>query len=306
MKIKYLIFLSTLLFFPISLFAQHRVAGNYEKTIRVDGLNRHYTLHLPFGYSFLRKKKLPLLIVLHGGGGNINQAIRATKFNSISNKEKFIVVYPQGYNRFWSDARGSTKASKAGIDDVKFIREMIHKLQSQYKIDERRIYVLGASNGGFMAQTLAVKLPNIFAAIASIIATLPKNLDGQLSRASPLSILYILGTKDPLVPFAGGNVNSPSGGEILSAEESVYQWTSTLHCKLNPQIEELPDTARDQTTVTLFQYQDCTSDHEVYFYRVNNGGHQYPGSKKIPFVGPKSDDINASEVAWTFFKRHSR
>lgn len=286
-------------------YAQHEKGGNYSDTIIIDNLKRTYYLHLPIGYSFIKTKALPLVIVLHGAGGRGKSISFESKFNTKANKEKFIVVYPNGYEKSWNDARKGSKSSLAGINDIKFISELIKKLESDYNIDSRRIYIAGVSNGGFMAQTLACKMPEKFAAIASVIASFPKKLAPECQAENQASIMYILGTADPFIPYTGGTVNSKAGGEILSAEGSINFWADINNCNTNVEIIELPDLSPDDVTVTKIIYKKCSDLKEVVLYKLNNGGHQYPQGFTLPTAGNKCNDINATDEIWNFFKKHS-
>jgi poly(3-hydroxybutyrate) depolymerase len=52
--------------------------------------------------------------------------------------------------------------------------------------------------------------------------------------------------------------------------------------------------------VTLYQYNGYTMDSEIQYYKIIGGGHSVPG------VEPGANmDINAYEVIWSFFSRHS-
>ena len=285
-------------------YAQHDKGGNYTDTIIIDKLQRTFFLHLPLGYSFIKKHSLPLVIFLHGGGGKGTSSAFESKFNLKANKEKFIVVYPNGYKKSWNDVRKGSKASLEEINDIKYISELLKKLKSDYKIDSRRIYLAGVSNGGFMAQTLACKLPNTFAATASVIASFPKKLLNDCNLNNSGGILYILGTKDPFVPFNGGIIKTKAGGEVFSANESINIWAEYNNCEKNFYTDKLPDLTEDKITVMKIYFKNCSAETEVILYKLINGGHQYPQGITIPTVGNKCTDINATDVIWNFFKRH--
>lgn len=81
-------------------------ARNYNDSIVLKGTERTYRVHLP--PSLKRVDKPPLLIVPHGGGGSGKQMERMTlgKFNTLADREGFIVVYPDALGRHWKDGRG--------------------------------------------------------------------------------------------------------------------------------------------------------------------------------------------------------
>jgi len=308
-KMKNFNFLVLFLFVPFIFSCQDfpDYAGNFNRTITVDELERNYIIHLPLGYHQNTDNLYPLVLVLHGGGGNDSKIMRETDFNKVANDENFIVVYPDGLNNSWADARNASESSIQNIDDVNFIRTLIDTISSNYNIDQARIYVTGISNGGFMTQTLLCALPDVFAAGASVVATLPQNLKDSVPQ-SKISVMFIVGDSDPLVPFEGGEMIKPSsGGFILSAFESVMLWAKQNSCDTIPIEADMPDLYDDETTVTLFDYEN--GNKSVQMYVVNNGGHGWPGgSQYLPksVIGIRTKDIDATEVIWQFFKDNSK
>ncbi|MBN2891737.1 MAG: prolyl oligopeptidase family serine peptidase [Bacteroidales bacterium] len=305
MKKALLLIIGTFVLFSCQKYPEY--AGNFNKKIKIDGLQREYILHLPFGYSQNKEQKIPLLIALHGGGGNPRNMMNESDFNKISNKENFIVVYPAAYDNFWADARDASKSSLNNIDDVNFIKALVDTLSIHYNIDKNMIYVTGISNGGFMTQTLLCALPDLFAGGASVIATLPENFRDSVPLNSVSSML-IVGTDDPLVPYEGGEmINPTSGGFIISAEETAKIWAKSNSCDTIPVKTDLPDIEDDETTITLYEYKN--GQKPVQLYVVNGGGHAWPGgSQYLPksVIGKRSKDINASEIIWEFFKNNPK
>ena len=128
-----------------------------------DNYLRTWLTYLPKNYS--EAKTYPLIIALHGGGGTAKQLLSSTKkrFNTLADKEGFIVVYPQGVKKSWNDNNKRDQngfARKKNINDVGFISEMIATLKSNYSINDSAIFACGISNGGLMSQTLAMELPH--------------------------------------------------------------------------------------------------------------------------------------------------
>lgn len=283
------------------------ISGNFNRKIKIDNYKRSYKLHLPKDFNKNKDNLFPLVVVLHGGGGNSRQIKKETDFNEMSDKENFIVVYPEALNRKWADGRETTESSVEGIDDVNFIKTLIDTLENHYNIDENRIYVTGISNGGFMTITLLCALPDVFAAGASVTAMLPVKLEDSVP-SNKNSLLMIAGDEDPLVPFEGGQMQKPSsGGLILSAFETCKLWAVNNSCDTTPTIEQLPDLKDDGTTVSLYTYPNGTKS--VQMYVVNNGGHTWPGgSQYLPkkVIGKLSKDIDATECIWEFFKNNEK
>ena len=143
-----------------------------KQSIKYDGRTRTYLLHIPPQYD--DSKSLPLIIVLHGGGGNSENMMKKTGFNNLSDENGFIVVYPDGIGRFknrlltWNAGHCCGYALDNNVDDVGFIRTLIEKLQENFNIDLKRIYLTGHSNGGMMTYRLGAELSDILAAVAPV------------------------------------------------------------------------------------------------------------------------------------------
>jgi polyhydroxybutyrate depolymerase len=283
---------------------------DYSSSISSGGLQRTYTVHV--GTSYDRNRPTPLLIVLHGGGGNGQGMIKLTNFNPIADSENFIVVYPDGFEKHWNDGRAVQRysAQAQNVDDVSFLSALINHLSSQYNIDPKRVYATGISNGAFMSNRLGCELSQKIAAIAPVAGNMPVNIASICAPARPISVLIINGTDDPLVPWAGGfaHLGSIKLGEILSVENTVKFWVDNDKCHSSPLVAQLPDKdPSDGTTVRTETYEGCADSTEIILYAVKGGGHTWPGGPQyLPrlIIGRTSRDFNASEVIWQFFSEH--
>ena len=130
--------------------------GNSQGSIIVDGHERTYELHVPPGYK--GEQAVPLVVALHGRGGTGHGTVGLTHFDDVADAHGFLIAYPDGLNASWADGRGATPSDTDGIDDIKFLSELIRKLARDYKIDSLRVFVTGYSNGGFMSQRVACEL----------------------------------------------------------------------------------------------------------------------------------------------------
>jgi polyhydroxybutyrate depolymerase len=215
-------------------------SGSYQ-TLRHDGVDRHYLIHTP-AESALRAGGVPLVLVLHGGGGNADNAERMTGFTAKAQREGFIVVYPEGSGRFgqklltWNAGHCCGYAMERKVDDVGFIRSLIKQLLEQYPIDPARVYVTGMSNGGMMTHRVGRELASQVAAIAPVVAT----VFGDESKAGqPVSALMFNGMLDESVPYLGGT----PGGRFNDAwdgtpakpalDQGVY-WAGANGCAKEP------------------------------------------------------------------------
>jgi len=178
----------------------------------------HMTEHSNMGRTFLMYKpssvptgkKIPLLIVLHGGLGNANYISRKLGMNPVAEKHGFMVVYLNGTGgrrfmkkmRTWNAGGGCCgPASKMGVDDLGYLQKFINNMITKYPVDANRIYMAGHSNGAMMAYRFVCENPGVVAAFVSVSGTL---MTGSKYRMSGLQVLDIHGENDKNVPVAGG------------------------------------------------------------------------------------------------------
>lgn len=279
-------------------------SGDIEGKITVDGIQREYILHLPKNYG---SETLPLVMVFHGGGGNAEQIMDHVKFSKTADKNNFIVVYPNAVDKNWNDGRVGEKLPE-DRDDVKFINALLDTLIAAYKINTKRIFSTGISNGAFFSIYLAYKMPERLLAIAPVCGNIPENLRDNFKLSSPVSLLLINGTKDPLVKYDGGAVgfgdDESRRGSSISTDWTVKIWTENNSCQQSSKIEEMDDKEDDGCTEEKTIYYKCADGTKVVLIKIKGGGHTWPGaSQYLPkiLVGTVCKDFNANDVIWEFF-----
>jgi len=244
------------------------------------GLERSYRLIVPASYD--PAVSTPLVLALHGGGGNGEEMCGLPGgIQELAEPEGFMVACPEAVENHWNDGRGNEqyRSQAEDIDDVGFLLTLIERVSGEYNVDPARIYVTGASNGGMMTQRLACEASGVFAAAAVVIASQPVNLDCLPDR--PISILFMNGTDDPMMPFEGGEVHfyRQELGEVLSTQDTVSFWGNANGCDPTPESELLPDRdPADDTRIRLDAYSDCDDGVRVLLYTVQGGGHSWPGA----------------------------
>lgn len=285
----------------------------FSETIKAGGIDRTYLLYIPRGIR--PEDKPPLLIVLHGGGGTGKGMVKLTRggFNHIADKYKFMVAYPDAIERHWNDGRGlDYRAMRDNVDDVGFISQLIDQLIKKRRIDKDRVYVTGASNGGLMSYRLACDLTNKIAGIAPVIASMGKHLAMKETPSGPMPVLIINGTKDPLMPWNGGEkyIRGKRLGVFLSTPATVEYWVKINGCPPNPLVTRLNDKdPHDGATVRVETYKTGKSGADVILYAVEGGGHTWPGGVQyLPqtTIGTTCKDFDACRVIWDFFARHKK
>lgn len=276
-------------------------AGDHQREMVVDGLERTYLLHVPRGFRL--RPELPLLVVLHGGEGTGQKARRQFGFDPHADREGFLVAYPDAcQGSGWNDGRGTTESAALGIDDVSFILRMIEEISTRFSVDGQRVYVTGASNGGMMSYRLGCESRGVFAGVAPVIANIPEPLSETCSPQSPLALMSINGDEDPLVPFEGGEVCKGirlgcARGYVLSAEESAGLFAQANGCSEVHESEALPLQVADGTWVERRTYVGCHHGAEVVSYVVHGGGHTWPPKGPwIPAAGNPTGNLDATQV----------
>lgn len=286
--------------------SQTRATDDQKGSIVYQGRKRNFLLHIP--EKVRGKNGVPLVLVLHGGGGTPEAVARLTGFSKLADEEGVIVVYPAAVNRHWNDGREVKRfrSHRERIDDVGFIATLIDTLIRRLGVDVSRVYAAGMSNGGMMCQRLGCELSHKLAAFASVGASLPENLIDE-KPVMPIAVLMINGTADPIVPFQGGGVGLvKQRGRVVAVSKAIEFWVKANGCETVPTETTLvkSDTGLGvQKTV----YRNGRKGTEVVLLTVEGGGHTWPGGRERPSnYGRKTDAINATRLIWEFFSRHRR
>lgn len=281
-----------------------------EFTLKSDSTARKYFLHVPPNYD--PTKTTPLVLAFHGAGGHARAMPQLTNFNECADKHSFIIAYLEGLNTRWNEGTGGT--SPAEMTDVAYTRAALSQIQANYKIDRTRIYAFGMSNGGFFSQFLAINMPGTLAAIASVAASIEESTYKNFKPTRPMSVLFIHGDDDDVVPYTGGSIGvertleEKASRRAMSARQAADYWATADSITAKPVTTKLPDSKPpDGTHVLKTSYSGGKHGTEVILLTVQNGGHTWPsGLQYLPeeLVGKTTHAINASQEIWKFFERH--
>jgi polyhydroxybutyrate depolymerase len=274
-----------------------------RQTIQVGDTTRTYVVRTP--ENIQPNSRVPLVFVLHGGGGNAANAEKMTGFTEKARKENFIVVYPEGSGRLrrglftWNAGHCCGYAMENKVDDVAFINALIDDLSKRYPIDDKRIYVTGMSNGAMMSHRLGIELSHRIAAIAPVVGTV---FGDERKPAQPVAALMINGLLDDNVPFNGGP-GSGRGKDAwggMPAKPALDQgafWAKANGCATEPTKQEIGQQIQ-------YHYK-CPTGRDVELIALKDNGHAWPGGEKGSRRGDKpSESLNATDVIWEFFKTH--
>lgn len=308
-------------------------SGDYNFSLVHDGLTRTYKVHASSLYN--KTKSTPLIIALHGGGGNAENGPRYFGLNEKSDKEGFIVVYPEGSGKkilgktfaAWNAGKCCGDALKNNVDDVGFINAMIEKLKTDFNLDEKRIYATGMSNGAQMTYRLACEISDKIAAIA------PSGSQGTFDNCQPkrpVPILHIQGKTDPCSLYEGGvcgrcmaefwnEIGVPvqyDDWECISIPSYIDGWRIRNGCS------DKTNVTFQNKGATCVTYQNCQQNTDVTLCTVDGLGHNWAGQTSYGVdacdrdpegkicrtwknkVGSLNQDLVANDQIWDFFKQH--
>lgn len=261
--------------------------GDTTRAIMVGGVQRSYDVHVPPGYT--NTSAVPLVFDLHPKDVTANIWRLATPWTSIADREGFILVRPDGYDKTWNAGRCCEPAMST-VDDVAFVRAMVTELKNDACIDPKRIYATGCSNGGGMAYRLACDAADIFAAIAPVdfdCLTGPTNTPScaNCTPARPVPVCQVRGLLDPLVPYYGGSTIVVAGIEFPGAEANFSTWAALNGCTGQPQTHPTYPACKRYTT--------CAGGAETTLCTNPVGLHctDYAAFGTV-------------EIAWDLFSRH--
>lgn len=287
--------------------------GAVPQKLHVGNLDRSYLLL----DAHRGNSPVPLVIVLHGGGGSPETMI--PRWADKARAAGLVIAAPKGIRRndrmgTWNAGGCCGEAVARGVDDVAFIRAVIEDVSRKAVIDPRRIYVAGFSNGGMLTHRIAIALGDRIAAAAVVSGALFGN-EGVARVPVPMLIMH--GEQDPVVGFSGGMsqtgfVARAQTIPFKSVRYAVDFWRGTNGCTAAPAVTQ-------QTGYTTERSGGCRGNAEVLFYDLPQGGHSWPGSNSGrgrfsrsgggtvtdgSSTGPAP--IDATNVIWSFFQTHTR
>ncbi len=276
----------------VSFYVRNRSNGAFVSS----GEPREYLLYVPEGHD--RSRPTPLVISMHGAGLWPVPQMEISRWNTLADEHGFIVVYPSAVSgrgpRVWRMDGGAGLAS-----DVRFIAELIDRLEASYNIDRARIYADGLSNGGGMAFVLSCTLSDRIAAVGLVASAqlLPWSWC-QDQRAVPMIAFH--GTDDRITPYHGGTSLAAPRHVFPSIPTWAASWAQRNRCGSKPALSAV---AAD---VSRLEYTGCSDDAAVVLYTIRGGGHTWPGGGAMPewFAGRASSSVDATRQTWAFFRAH--
>ncbi len=278
-------------------------ALSQEQSLVHKDVKRKYLVYTPAGYDTRPQQQLPVVINYHGGGMTMREQMFYTQMNRTADRENFIVVYPQGIKQDWNVGYGMDY--KEGTDDIGFTEAMLAKLRQDYRVDPKRVYATGLSRGGFFSLRVAAELPQLFAAVASVGALMPRPVVAHHAKPAPVGVMLMHGSADKVVSF-DGKLDDGKGEGYLSAAESYQYWLKNNAIAGAVAAPKTLDGDKEDGTAATHLEQG-TGAANVALVTIKEGGHTWAGADAFNIglpLGKTSRDIDANTVIWAFLSKH--
>lgn len=273
--------------------------GDYRFSFVHDGNTREYLVHVPKSY---RGASTPMLVALHGGGGDADFQADDSKYRLISKSEEagFIAVFPNGYSRLpsgilatWNAGACCGGAQKDNVDDVGFLREVIRRVGRQANVDKRRVFMTGMSNGALMSWRMACEASDLISGIAPVEGT---DNTKACKPGRPVPVIQFHALDDDHIPLNGGRgVSALTDTDFASVPATQTKWV---------QLDRADPAAKRVLTV---QGAHCdvhparSGGAPVELCLTDTGGHSWPGGGTQQGRKAPSMAISANDLMWSFF-----
>jgi polyhydroxybutyrate depolymerase len=240
--------------------------------------------------------RAPLLVLLHGYGSNAAEQDAYLGVTQQAASRGLYVLLPNGTQArgrpFWDAGSACCNFTGTPVDDVSYLRDLIHEAGEVAPIDPKRIYVFGHSNGGFMAYRLACDAPRELTAIAVLAGSMAT--DAVCDPDEAVSVLHLHGTADDTIEYGGGSLVA---APFLAAEEVVAGWAERDGCEPEPATGEpldlVPNLPGPETTVQT--YEGCAAGIDVQLDTMTDASH-------VPALAPEA--VGSEVLDWLL--DHSR
>ncbi len=251
----------------------------------VIGGSRPVPMNVPS--SYVQGTPMPLVIMLHGYGfsGSIEEDyLGLTKY---SDSMGFIYAYPEGTtdaagNPFWNATDACCDLYHSGVDDSGYLSSVITQIEAAYTIDTKRVYIIGHSNGAFMAYRMACDHADQITAIVSLAGAMWSDVT-KCQPSEPVATLEIHGTADATIAYAGAAIDGVSFPPVTT---TVADWVAFDGCSSTPDTSSPPldldnGLPGNETMVTKYAT-DCMPGGHAELWTIAGGAH-------IPNLSPTFD-----------------
>ena len=285
------------------------VTGESTEILSVGGSRREAVVYVP---ARLSAAKAPAIIYLTATGMERQPVQKrfGVGFDAEADRLGFVAVWAEGSPAlpqgdvniannvsccYWDNGTTTWDTGRAP-DDIAFFQALLDLLVKKYPVDPNRISFAGAAGGAAMTYRLACELGDRIAAIADVSSTHRDN--SECPNPRPVSLILMLGTANPLVPFGGGvSPNRATGPPVPPVNDVIDYWRRVDGCTGAPAVTMLTAQAEQR------RYSACKAS-EVVLITVKDGDNAWWGA---PFFGPAGDpDLHATPIVAEFLTSQSR
>ncbi len=264
----------------------YKSAGSYL-TFKSAGIDRVAYLRWPRNFDVFSNKSVPLILDIHGSGGNGRHQMNMTGWGNAADRYGFLVVAPQGYVKSldgyaWVTPRNQTSSNpdnslKADVDDIQYLKDLIYLLSASGCVNNNKIYLSGFSGGARLASQYVCQATEKIAgliAVAGLRAGVPIKVSESLfepdiNGCQPrqyFSILAYANLDDTVNPYAGGGASYWGYG----TEKAILRWLQLLGCNAVASAELISAKQTDRT------FGGCINGVQVRSIVGSFGGHVWP------------------------------
>jgi polyhydroxybutyrate depolymerase len=275
-----------------------RAPGDYRFSFAHDGITREYLVHVPKSYH---GAPTPMLMALHGGGGDADFQADDSKYRLISKSEEagFIAVFPNGYSRMpsgilatWNAGSCCGGAQKNNVDDVGFLREVIQRVERHANVDRSRVFVTGMSNGALMSWRMACEASDLVRGIAPVEGT---DNTAHCMPSRPVAVIEFHSLDDDHIPLNGGKgVSALTDTNFASVPATQAKWVQLDRAGSAKRVLTVPGAHCDLHPAK-------TGGAPVELCLTDTGGHSWPGGGTQQGRKQPSMAISANDLMWNFF-----
>ncbi|MFT5071206.1 MAG: polyhydroxybutyrate depolymerase [Litorivivens sp.] len=269
-------------------------------TFQHDGLTRDYILYLPANIQ----ANAPLVFNLHGYTNFISSYMNYTEMDDAADANGFAVCFPQGSIDQLGITHWNSGIIGDTVDDVGFLSSLAVSLQSEHNLDPERTFSCGFSNGGMMSYHLACNAPETFKAVAAVSGSMTTGTYFNCNSGVSVPVFAIHGTFDTVVPYDGTDIPVAGWGSFYSVAAVTTFWNDHNSCVSVLEGSLANISFLDFSTVDTWTWSNCDDGNENWLYRINAGGHTWPGASPLGLTGNTNQDFEASEAIWDFFEQY--
>jgi len=264
---------------------------------------------------------LPLLIGLHGFGSTGSRLGWWSGLGTRAPAAGFLAVFPDATGQVWDD-HGTGRLD--GRDDYQFLAALVDHLVETENADPERIFITGVSTGATVTERL-IRTGIVHARAAALVCGTARSASRDVTAIAVerMPLLMFAGTRDPMVPYAGGDPTGvlgrvalhtvakflidPSGHDSVGPERLAAEWAAVNGCHPIPEIDDVETDPGDPLVRRMSWLPADPAGAPVIYYRMDGGGHGWPSGKQylpIKLIGMIPQHFDATAIVLDFAREH--